>query len=94
MVVRIFKFQITGVVMRPRNINVWPVLDIVGEPFGSVGEAWLWGATGAAAKLAGVRVYSGKGADKSTLRTIRNYSPYLKVAQTTAIELPAISTVA
>ena len=94
MVVRIFKFQTTGVVMRPRNINVWPVSDIVGEPFDSVGEAWSWGATGAAAKLAGARVYSGKGADRSTLRTIRYYSPYLKVAQTTAIEPPAISTVA
>ena len=53
--------------MRPRNINVWPVLDIVGEPFDSVGKAWSWGATGAAAKLAGARLYSGKGADKSTL---------------------------
>ena len=73
MVARIFKFQITEVVKRPRNINAWPVLDIVGEPFGSVGEAWLWGATGVAAKLAGARVYSGKGADKSTLRTIRYY---------------------
>ena len=32
--------------MRPRNINVWPVSDIVGEPFDSVGGGVVMGGHG------------------------------------------------